>query len=504
MSTRVVDKVLVANRGEIAVRVIRACREMGIASVAVYSEADRAALHVRLADEARAIGPAPSRESYLRIDRILDAALASGAHAIHPGYGFLAENPALARACEGAGIVFIGPSSATIALMGEKTAARREAVSAGVPVVPGSFEPLAEEAAIAREAERVGFPVMLKAVAGGGGKGLRLVASPSELGSALARARSEARSAFGDDRVYVEKAIRRPRHIEVQLLADEHGNVVHLFERECSIQRRHQKLIEESPSPFVTKELRHRLGELAVRLAKRVRYCNAGTLEFLVDAEGAPFFLEMNTRLQVEHPVTEMVTGVDLVKLQIRIARGETIPFRQEELAQRGHAIECRVYAEDPQQGFLPSPGRINALRVPGGPGVRDDSGVYEGWEVPVHYDPLLSKLIAWGESREEAISRMQRAVAEYRLLGIKTTLPFFERVLRHPAFRAGEFDTSFVEAVLGAGDEREPEIEVAVAAAAIEALRERQKALRSETGVAPRSSWWQAGLAEAHRGHPG
>ena len=320
----------------------------------------------------------------------------------------------------------------------------------------------------------------------------------------MARARSEARSAFGDDRVYVEKAIRRPRHIEVQLLADEHGNVVHLFERECSIQRRHQKLIEESPSPFVTKELRHRLGELAVRLARRVRYRNAGTLEFLVNAEGDPYFLEMNTRLQVEHPVTEMVTGVDLVKLQIRIARGERIPFRQEELAQRGHAIECRVYAEDPQQGFLPSPGRIHALRVPGGPGVRDDSGVYEGWEVPVHYDPLLSKLIAWGESREEAISRMQRAVAEYRLLGIKTTLPFFERVLRHPAFRAGEFDTSFVEAVLGAGDEREPEIEVAVAAAAIEALRERQKPHRSETGAAPCSSWWQAGLAEAHRRHPG
>ncbi len=501
MSAQGLRKVLVANRGEIAVRVIRACREMGIRSVAVFSEADRTALHVRLADEAVPIGPAPSRESYLRIDRILDAARASGAEAIHPGYGFLAENADLARSCEEAGIVFIGPRSGTIALMGEKTSARREAVAAGVPVVPGTLEPIADEGVLAREAERIGYPVMLKAAAGGGGKGLRLVATPAELLPALARARSEAKGAFGDESVYLEKAIERPRHVEIQVLADQHGHAVHLFERECSIQRRHQKVIEESPSPLLTPELRERMGSLAVALVRRVGYVNAGTLEFLVDAQRNPWFLEMNTRLQVEHPVTEMVTGVDLVKLQIRVAQGEPLPLRQEDLVQRGHAIECRVYAEDPDAGFLPSPGRILALRPPGGPGVRNDSGFDEGGEVPIHYDPLVSKLVVWAQSRDEAIARMRRAVGEYRILGIKTTLPFFERVLAHPDFVAGDFDTGFVDTVLAARNGRPARsVEIAVAAAAIRAFEER----RSSRVIPPEASpglppWRAAGLREAH-----
>jgi acetyl-CoA carboxylase biotin carboxylase subunit len=505
VSARAFRKVLVANRGEVAVRVVRACREMGITSVAVYSEADRGALHVRLADEAYPIGPAPSRESYLRIDRVLAAALSSGAEAIHPGYGFLAENAGFARACEDAGIAFIGPRSGTIAVMGEKTSARREAVAAGLPVVPGTLEPVADEAEASREAARIGYPVMLKAAAGGGGKGLRLVASPAELASALARARSEAAGAFGDDRVYLEKAIVRPRHVEIQVLGDHHGHAVHLFERECSIQRRHQKLIEESPSPLLTPELRQRMGELAVALVRRTGYVNAGTIEFLVDAERRPFFLEMNTRLQVEHPVTEMVTGLDLVKLQVRIAQGEPLPFPQEGLAQRGHAIECRVYAEDPDTGFLPSPGRILALRVPGGPGVRDDSGVSEGGEVPIHYDPLVSKLVVWGESREEALRRMRRAVGEYRILGIKTTLPFFERVLAHPDFVAGHFDTSFVDTALGSADGRPGRVvDVAVAAAAIRAFEERRGAGRVAPGGTGLGAWRAAGLREAHGGRLG
>jgi acetyl-CoA carboxylase biotin carboxylase subunit len=493
-------KILIANRGEIAVRIVRACREMGIGTVAVYSEADRLALHVRRADEAHPIGPPPSRESYLRIDRILDVAKRTGADAVHPGYGFLAENAAFARACEDAGITFIGPRSETIERMGEKTSARRLATSAGVPVVPGTLEPLADDETVRREAERIGFPVMLKAAAGGGGKGLRLVGAADELASALPRARSEALSAFGDDRVYIEKAIVRPRHVEIQVLADHHGQAVHLFERECSIQRRHQKIIEESPSPFLTPELRERMGRLAVALVAEAGYVNAGTLEFLLDAERRPYFLEMNTRLQVEHPVTEMVTGEDLVKLQIRIAQGERLPFRQEDLRQRGHAIECRVYAEDPERGFLPSPGRIQALRTPGGPGVRDDSGVYEGYQVPVHYDPLISKLVAWGYSRGDALLRMRRAVAEYRILGIKTTLPFFECVLRHPDFVAGEFDTSFVEKVFAESDrKRQRPWEVAVAAAAIRAFRERQSRRSPDGTWAPASAWWREGLRESH-----
>jgi len=495
---RQLRKILIANRGEIAVRVIRACREMGIASVAVFSEADRAARHVRAADEARPLGPAPAAESYLRIDRVLEAARDSGADAVHPGYGFLAENAGFARACEEAGLTFIGPRSETIALMGEKTSARRLAVAAGLAVVPGTLEPLADDASILREAQRIGFPLMLKAAAGGGGKGLRRVRSAADLVSAAQRARSEARSAFGDDRVYLERALVDARHVEIQVLADGHGHAVHLFERECSIQRRHQKVVEESPSPFLTPELRERMGALAVALVRRAGYLNAGTLEFLLDASREPYFLEMNTRLQVEHPVTELVTGVDLVKLQIRIARGEELPFDQPALSPRGHAIECRVYAEDPDNGFLPSPGRILGLRVPGGPGIRDDSGVEEGDEVPSYYDPLISKLVAWGEDRPAAIARLRRAVREYQVLGIKTTLPFFERVLRHPDFVAGRIDTAFVER-MGREPRDGPERPwpVALAAAAIRAFEQRRAAARPAAAAAP-SAWQQAARREA------
>jgi acetyl-CoA carboxylase biotin carboxylase subunit len=492
-------KVLIANRGEIAVRVIRACRDLGIASVAVYSEADRDALHVRRADEAYAIGPAPSRESYLRIDRVLEAAARSGADAVHPGYGFLAENADFARACEEAGLVFIGPRSETITLMGEKTSARRLAVEAGVPVVPGTLEPVAGTEAIAREAARVGFPLMLKAAAGGGGKGMRLVKDASELESAAERAQSEAQNAFGDDRVYLERAIQKARHIEIQVLADHHGHAVHLFERECSIQRRHQKIVEESPSPFVTPELRARMGALAVALVQRIGYRNAGTLEFLVDEDRNPYFLEMNTRIQVEHPVTEMVTGTDLVGLQVRIAQGEALPFAQDDLRQSGHAIECRVYAEDPDRGFLPSPGVLTVFRGPGGPGIRDDAGVYQGFAVPVHYDSLLSKLVAHGATRDDAIRRMRRALAEYTVLGIHTTLPFLDRVLRHDAFAAGDVDTGFVDRVFATPDQADgPAWEIAVAAAAIERLEERRRTrLAPPEADAGGSAWARAGWRE-------
>jgi acetyl-CoA carboxylase biotin carboxylase subunit len=490
VTSRRFGKVLIANRGEIAVRIIRACREMGISPVAVYSEADAAALHVRLADEAWLIGPAPSRESYLAIDRVIGAARAAGADAVHPGYGFLAENAAFARACEQAGLVFIGPRSETIALMGEKTSARRLAVEAGVPVVPGTMA-AADAATLAGEAERIGYPVMLKAAAGGGGKGLRLVKSAADLPAALERARGEARSAFGDDSVYLEKAILRPRHVEIQVLADAHGNAVHLFERECSIQRRHQKVVEESPSPAVSPELRERMGALALALVRRAGYVNAGTLEFLLDADRHPYFLEMNTRLQVEHPVTEMVTGLDLVKLQIQVAQGERLPFAQSDLRQSGHAIECRVYAEDPDRGYLPSPGIIRALRVPGGPGIRDDSGVYEGATVPIHYDPMVSKLVAHGADRAEAIARMRRAVSEYTVLGIATTLPLFDRVLRDPAFVAGDYDTSFLD-TLQAAPALGPSWEIALAAAALEAYRSRRRAAQASGAEREAAGAWR------------
>ncbi|MGH9351507.1 MAG: acetyl-CoA carboxylase biotin carboxylase subunit [Terriglobia bacterium] len=449
-------KILIANRGEIAVRVIRACREMGIQTVAVYSDADRKALHVRYADEACRVGPALPAESYLRIDRVLASARACKTEAIHPGYGFLSENPEFPRACEKAGYVFIGPSAEAMELMGSKTAARRAVMKASLPVVPGTAGTLETIGEIKRAAADFGYPVMLKASAGGGGKGLRVVHREAELESALRTARAEAKNAFGDDSVYVEKYLERPRHIEVQILGDHHGHLIHLGERECSLQRRHQKVMEESPSPFVDEELRRRMGETAVRIGRLAGYTNAGTVEFLVDRDRNFYFLEMNTRLQVEHPVTEEVTGIDLVKAQIRIAAGERLPWRQEDILRRGHALECRIYAEDPENNFFPSPGLIQRLRVPMGPGVRDDSGVYEGWTVPLEYDPLLSKLVARGGSREEALARMKRALGEYEVAGIKTNIAFFLRLLQHPAVVAGELDTAFIDRLLAS--ELQPE----------------------------------------------
>ena len=427
------NKILIANRGEIALRVMRACRELGIGTVAVYSDADRKALHVRYADEAYHIGPAPSTESYLRIDRIMDVARRSGAEAIHPGYGFLSENEEFARACETAGIVFVGPPAAAMKLMGSKTASRQAVIQAGLPAVPGTDRTIESLAEVRRIAGEIGYPVMLKAAAGGGGKGMRLVRSAQDLESAYRNARSEAQNAFNDSSVYLEKYIERPRHVEIQVLGDRHGNLIHLGERECSLQRRHQKVMEECPSPVVDEALRRRMGETAVLIARLAGYVNAGTVEFLVDQDRNFYFLEMNTRLQVEHPVTEMVTGIDLVKEQLRIAAGEPLRLGQEDVRLRGAALECRVYAEDPANNFFPSPGLITRLRVPSGPGVRDDGGVYEGWTVPLDYDPLLSKLVVWGSDRAEAMARMRRALGEYEVSGIRTNILFFLRLLEHP-----------------------------------------------------------------------
>jgi acetyl-CoA carboxylase biotin carboxylase subunit len=448
-------KILIANRGEIAVRVIRACRDMGLSSVAVYSECDRAALHVRMADEAYPVGPNPPRESYLRIDRIIDVARQSGADAVHPGYGFLAENEDFAAACRDAGLTFIGPSPEAITLMGSKTAARQVAIAAGVPVVPGTESPLSDavsDSEVLTIAEGIGYPLMLKAVAGGGGKGMRMVSQPADLPGALRAARSEAGSAFGDSAVYLERRIMAPRHIEVQLLGDHFGTVVPFVERECSIQRRHQKVVEESPSLAVSPELRHTMTSAAAAVARRAGYTNAGTIEFLLDEDGSFYFLEMNTRLQVEHPITEQVSGVDLVQWQIRIARGERLTLDPVAmLVPRCHAVECRIYAEDPDTGFMPSPGRIHGLRVPQGPGIRDDSGLYEGGEVPIYYDPMISKLITWAGDRPEALARMKRALAEYEVRGIRTTIPFFRWILEDEDFKAGRFDTTFLDRKLAA-----------------------------------------------------
>ncbi len=447
------QKILIANRGEIAVRVIRACRDMGVASVAVYSECDRAARHVRMADEACAIGPSAPLDSYLRMDRLIEAARRSGADAIHPGYGFLAENAVFAAACRDAGLTFIGPSPEAIALMGSKSAARAAAMAAGVAVVPGTeatFGPEVSDTDIEQAAGRVGYPLMLKAVAGGGGKGMRMVPEPAELSSALRATRSEAAASFGDASIYIERRLLGARHIEVQLLADRYGTVLPFVERECSIQRRHQKVIEESPSSRVSGSLRAEVCAAAVAVAKSVGYVNAGTVEFLLDDDDRFYFLEMNTRLQVEHPVTEAVTGVDLVRWQIRLARGERLDLDPGALLMpHGHAIECRVYAEDPDAGFIPSPGRITALGVPAGPGVRNDGGVDEGDEVSIFYDPLISKLTVWGEDRQQAVARMRRALAEYEVLGICTTIPFFRWLLDEPTFIAGAFTTSYLDEVL-------------------------------------------------------
>ncbi len=488
-------RILIANRGEIALRVIRTAREMGIETIAVYSEADRASLHVVEADYAVCIGPAPSRESYLKGDVILDVALKMGAEAIHPGYGFLSENADFTRACSAAGIVFVGPSPEVMESMGSKTCARRTMIDAGVPVVPGTEEAIQDVNAALEIAREIGFPVMLKAAAGGGGKGMRLVHEEKDFVNALEAARREAQGAFGDAEVYVEKFVEEPHHIEVQILADSHGNVIHLGERECSIQRRHQKVVEESPSPFVTPELRQAICDTAVQAARAVGYVNAGTIEFLVDKHRKHYFLEMNTRLQVEHPVTEWVTGVDLVRQQLLVAAGEAIEIGQEEIVARGHALECRVCAEDPRENFLPDTGRIHTHRLPSGPGIRVDSGVESGSEVSVHYDPMLAKLTAWAQDRDTAIARMHRALAEYRLHGVRNNLDFCRWVMEHPVFASGTYTTRFIEEyfdpeMLDGGGEANRE-----AAEVVEILRrvKREKGLASEDrGDACRSTAWK------------
>ena len=496
-------KILIANRGEIAVRIIRACRDLGISPIAVYSEADGDAVHVRLCDEAVCIGPAPSVQSYLNIPAILAAARTTEAEAIHPGYGFLAENAAFARATAEVGLKFIGPGAHAMETMGSKTSARRAAVEAGVPIVPGTVDALKSLDEAKALAEKFGYPVMLKASAGGGGKGMRLVASLAELRPGFDNAKSEAAAAFGDSAIYLEKAVARPRHIEIQIFADAHGNVVHLGERECSIQRRHQKVIEECPSPINDLKLRDAMGAAAVKLARAVNYVGAGTIEFLVADETREFyFLEMNTRLQVEHPVTELVTGIDLVREQITVASGAPLSFSQEEVRWHGHAIECRVYAEDPANNFLPSPGRIGYLRVPSGPGIRDDSGVELNSEVSIHYDPLISKLAAWGRTRAESVDRLRRALDEYELGGIKTTLPFFREIVRDEEFKSALLDTGFIarfnerrQSARNAEDESEQEQklrDIAVIAASIHYRTLRRDASFGSPAAAGRDHRWK------------
>ncbi len=490
-------RILIANRGEIAVRVIRACRDLGIESVAVFSEADRAALHVREADYAVPVGPPPAAQSYLKIDHILDAAKRTGADAIHPGYGFFSENAGFARAVEAAGIVFIGPPATAIERMGDKVEARKLMAAAGVPVVPGSPDTLDGEAAARAVASKIGFPIMLKAAAGGGGKGMRLVEDEKDLASAVRTVASEAKSSFGDGRFYIEKFVSHPRHIEVQVFADKQGNTVHLFERECSIQRRNQKVVEESPSPFITPAMRAAMGDVAVKAARAVNYVGAGTIEFLADAERNFYFLEMNTRIQVEHPVTEMVTGVDLVKLQIEVAAGAALPFKQQDLAQHGWAVECRVYAEDSAAGFAPAPGRIETMILPNGPGVRVDTGVYAGAEVSVFYDPMIAKLVTWGRDRAEAIARMRRALSEFTIAGeLSTNLDFHRWLTTHPRFLAGDFDTNFIAQEYRPATAAQPEDPArlaAILAAAFVAQRDgNNTTTAAASGQRPAASPWK------------
>jgi acetyl-CoA carboxylase biotin carboxylase subunit len=499
-----IKKLLIANRGEIAVRILRACREMNVAHCVIYSEADRASLHVRMADEAYAIGPALARESYLRIDKLMDIARRSGCDAVHPGYGFLAENPELPRACASAGIAFVGPSAEAMEQLGSKTKARQLAYRAGVPMVPGVREAIPQLEAARRIAGEMSYPIVLKAVAGGGGKGMRAVASASELAAAWRDAASEALNAFGDERLYIEKYLERARHIEIQFFGDAHGNVVYLGERECSVQRRHQKVIEETPSPFMTPELRREMGEAAVRLAREAGYVNAGTAEFLVDADRKFYFLEVNTRLQVEHPVTEVVTGLDLVKLQLLVTAGEPLPVTQEAMKLRGHSMECRIYAEDPENHFFPSPGRITHWRPPQGPGIRLDEGVYSGWTVPGDYDPLLAKLIAWGADRTETLTRLRRALDEFEITGIRTNIAFFQRILAEQDFQNGEIHTRWLDerltALLAAGAQSaggasDPlTIEAAAIAAGLDHF---SKAKSSEVQPPAASRWRDEGRRE-------
>jgi acetyl-CoA carboxylase biotin carboxylase subunit len=500
-------KVLIANRGEIAVRVIRACRELGIRSVAVYSEADRGALHVRYADEAYLLGPAPSRESYLRIDKILDIARKAEVDAIHPGYGFLAEREEFAEGCADADIIFIGPKPSAIAAMGDKAVARATVMKAGVPVVPGTeAEGNLRDEDIIAVAPQIGFPLLIKATAGGGGKGMREVNSAEELPRLLASARREAEAAFGDGNVYLEKLVMGARHIEVQILGDHFGNIIHLGERECSLQRRHQKVLEEAPSPFIDDEaFRQRLGAMAVRAAAAVEYHNAGTIECLVDKDKNFYFMEMNTRLQVEHPVTEMVTGVDIVKEQIRIARGRKLRYAQDDIQLKGWAIECRINAEDPYNNFLPSTGRITSSILPTGPGVRVDTGVYPGFEITPYYDSLISKLICWGETRGEAILRMRRALEEYRLLGVRTNIPFHQAIMDSHRFLANNFDTRFIEERfdMGAMEEgKETHPHIAAIMATLAAHRQGQQAAQLvQRGKRDTSNWkWVGRYERMHR----
>ncbi len=473
-------KVLIVNRGEIAVRIIRACRELGLETVAVFSEADRNALHVRYADEAYLLGPAPSRESYLRADKILDVAKRSGADAIHPGYGFLAERDDFAAKCADLGITFIGPKPSSIAAMGDKAEARATVIKAGVPVVPGTEDVgNMTDDDLLRIAPTIGFPLLIKATAGGGGKGMREVRSIEEMPTLLQSARREAESAFGDGNVYLEKLVEGARHIEFQIIADSHGNVIHLGERECSIQRRHQKLVEEAPSPFLDDELRQKMGNVAVKAAQAVDYINAGTIEFLVDKDRNFFFLEMNTRLQVEHPITEMVTGIDIVAEQLRIARGRQLSYTQEQVKFNGHAIECRINAEDPFNNFVPSTGRITHSIIPTGPGVRVDTGVYPGFEITPYYDPMIAKLIVWGETRAQAILRMRRALEEYRIVGVRTNIPFHQTLMDSHRFMGGQFDTRFVEerfSMEGASELDEAQAEIAAILATLVAHKSTER----------------------------
>jgi acetyl-CoA carboxylase biotin carboxylase subunit len=498
---RTIQKVLIANRGEIALRVIRACREMGLRTVAVYSDSDRAALHVIHADEAYYLGPAPASESYLRGDLILDVARRSEADAIHPGYGFLSENAEFAEACVAAGVIFIGPPASAMRVLGSKTRARQAADAAAMPRVPGSVTGLTSTQEALRVAAEIGYPVMLKAAAGGGGKGMRAVSAPEDLAAAYVAASSEAERSFGSGEVYLEKLIERPRHIEIQLMADGHGGCLYLGERECSVQRRHQKVIEEAPSAVVGEDLRRRMGEAAVRLALSAGYVNAGTVEFLVDSAENFYFLEMNTRLQVEHPVTELVTGLDLVQMQIRVAMGEPLGLKQEEVRLRGHAVECRIYAEDPENNFFPSPGLITRLVQPGGPGIREDCGVYAGWTVPLEYDPMLSKLVAFAETREMAIDRMLRALDEYAIGGIKTNIGLFRRILQDADFRAARIDTGYLERLLAdAAPVEEEEVSEDVVALAVALLVSSARESLPVAEGAPASKWAAAGREEGLR----
>ena len=504
-------KILIANRGEIAVRVIRACREMGIQTVAIYSDVDRDALHVRFADEAYHCGPPPARESYLVAERVLEIAKACGADGIHPGYGFLAENGDFADACDAAGIKFVGPAGDVMRKMGDKVTARQTMEKAGVPIVPGTTEALSDEEAITFSKE-IGLPVMVKASAGGGGKGMRLVREEKDLAQSIARARSEAQSSFGNDSIYVEKFVEEPRHIEIQVLADTRGNTIHLAERECSIQRRHQKVVEEAPGNGISPELRESMGKAAVAASEAVGYVGAGTCEFLVDKNDDFFFLEMNTRVQVEHAITEAVTGVDIVKAMIRACAGDDLGIRQEDVKITGHAIEARIYAEDPDKDFVPSPGEVIVYRPPDGIGIRVDSGVYQGANVTVYYDPMVAKLIAWGADRQEAIDRLKRALAEYVVKGIKTSIPFHQKVMRHPVFVKGKYDTGFIDEHMDGGKggdelmEGDEEMERAAFMLAAIAAYRREKARAAKAASTTQSGggedpWKSAGRRSQMRG---